>query len=80
MSIPRPPRSAQPSIILGAQAVAAAARASGAYTDLHGFTLRCSDCGVGVTGQSGAVAHAKASGHAAFHEYKAPAAITAVKA
>ena len=56
----------------GALALAAAARAAGTYTDLAGFTLRCSECGVGVTGQAGAVRHAQDSGgHNQFFEYRA---------
>ncbi len=55
----------------GAQALAAAARAAGKFTDLAGFTLRCSDCGEGVTGQAGAVRHAQDTQHTNFFEYKA---------
>jgi ubiquitin thioesterase OTU1 len=54
----------------GAQALAATARAAGTYTDLAGFTLRCSECGVGVTGQAGAVRHAQDSTHNSFFEYR----------
>lgn len=57
--------------LAGALALAAAARASGAYCDLQGFTLRCSVCGCGVTGQSGAVEHAQKTQHSNFFEYKA---------
>ena len=57
--------------LAGALALAAAARASGAFCDLQGFTLRCSVCGCGVTGQSGAVEHAQKTQHASFFEYKA---------
>jgi len=45
-------------------------KTSGKYTDLAGFSLRCGTCGMGMTGQAGAVEHAKSTQHANFFEYK----------
>ena len=56
---------------VGARALAAVARSAGTYTDLAGFSLRCSDCGCGVVGQAGAVRHAQDTTHTNFFEYKA---------
>lgn len=56
--------------LAGALKVAAELKASGKYTNLAGFSLRCSSCGLGVTGQGGAVAHARETGHQGFFEYK----------
>lgn len=39
------------------------------FTDLSGFTIRCSDCRVGLRGESEAQAHAKTFGHYSFTEY-----------
>ncbi|KAK9768356.1 ubiquitin-specific protease otu1 [Basidiobolus ranarum] len=40
-----------------------------AYTDLAGFTLRCSVCQTGLKGQKEAQAHAMQTGHSEFIEY-----------
>ncbi|EYU34352.1 hypothetical protein ABFS82_11G034100 [Erythranthe guttata] len=40
------------------------------YTDTAKFTLRCAVCQIGVVGQMEAVAHAQATGHANFQEYR----------
>ncbi|ORX92344.1 ubiquitin thioesterase OTU1-like protein [Basidiobolus meristosporus CBS 931.73] len=40
-----------------------------AYTDLAGFTLRCSVCQAGLKGQKEAQAHAMETGHSEFIEY-----------
>jgi len=56
--------------LLGALKLAAELKASGKYTNLAGFSLRCSSCGLGCVGQGGAVAHAKETGHSGFFEYK----------
>ena len=51
-----------------ALAVAAAARAARAYTDLAGFALACGVCGAGLTGERAAREHARDTGHANFVE------------
>jgi hypothetical protein len=56
--------------LLGALKLAAELKASGKYTNLAGFSLRCSSCGLGCVGQGGAVAHAKETGHSGFFEYR----------
>lgn len=40
------------------------------FTDTANFTLRCGVCQIGVKGQKEAVAHAQATGHANFQEYR----------
>ncbi|KAF9611003.1 hypothetical protein IFM89_026309 [Coptis chinensis] len=40
------------------------------YTDTANFTLRCSVCQIGVSGQKEAIEHAQTTGHANFQEYK----------
>lgn len=40
------------------------------YTDTANFTLRCGVCQVGLTGQKEAIAHAQATGHVNFQEYR----------
>lgn len=40
------------------------------FTDVGSFTLRCLECGVGVVGNEGAVAHSTATGHASYSEFK----------
>jgi ubiquitin thioesterase OTU1 len=40
------------------------------FTDTGNFTLRCGVCQKGVVGQTEAVEHAKATGHANFQEYQ----------
>eukprot|EP01134_Creolimax_fragrantissima_P007856 CFRG7856T1 len=47
-----------------------AAHKEGKFTDLAGFTLRCSYCRKGLVGQKDAVSHAKETGHQKFEEYK----------
>ena len=43
---------------------------AGNFTDTSSFTIRCLVCQCGLTGQAEAVAHAKASGHTNFSEFK----------
>ncbi|WOL17777.1 ubiquitin thioesterase OTU1 [Canna indica] len=40
------------------------------YTDVASFTLRCGVCQIGLVGQQEAVAHAQATGHVNFQEYR----------
>lgn len=40
------------------------------FTDTANFTLRCGVCQIGVKGQKEAVAHAQATGHTNFQEYR----------
>ena len=47
----------------------AEAKRQRAFTDTQSFTLRCSVCQQGLTGEKEAVAHAKATGHSNFCEY-----------
>jgi len=44
------------------------AKTSRQFTDVQNFTLRCLVCNQGVVGQTGAQAHAKATGHINFGE------------
>ena len=53
-----------------AAALARRAQQAGKFTDTARFTLRCLVCQRGLTGQAEAVAHAKASGHTNFSEFK----------
>uniref|UniRef100_A0A6A7FM20 Ubiquitin thioesterase OTU n=1 Tax=Hirondellea gigas TaxID=1518452 RepID=A0A6A7FM20_9CRUS len=39
------------------------------FTDVHNFTLRCSDCSLGLKGQKEAQQHAQETGHVNFSEY-----------
>ena len=49
--------------------LAAEAKASRQYTDVHKFTLRCLVCQKALTGQTEARSHAKETGHINFGEY-----------
>lgn len=51
-------------------AVAGKLREGAQFVDLAGFTLRCGVCQQGLTGESEALTHAKATGHTNFAEYK----------
>ncbi|KNC74708.1 hypothetical protein SARC_12751 [Sphaeroforma arctica JP610] len=42
----------------------------GKFTDLAGFTIRCSDCQKGLKGQKDAQVHATSTGHTRFEEYR----------
>ncbi|CAJ1438455.1 unnamed protein product, partial [Effrenium voratum] len=52
-----------------AMQVAKEANAARSFTDTGNFTLRCTSCQKGLTGQEDAVEHAKATGHTNFAEY-----------
>jgi len=53
-----------------ALAAGRASRASGQYTSLSAFTLRCLQCGIAVRGQHEAQKHCKDTNHTQFDEYK----------
>jgi len=57
------------SVLIAAQAIADQLRKAHAYTDTATFTLKCGDCGKGLTGEKAALEHAKLTGHASFTEY-----------
>ena len=58
-------------LVMGQAAeVVAAARAARAFTDTARFTIRCLVCQQGLAGEQDAVAHAQATGHTNFSEYK----------
>ena len=63
----------QPSLSL-AEAVLVQAHKDKAYTDTNSFALRCQICQIGVLGETEALDHAKATGHANFSEYASVAA------
>lgn len=52
-----------------AEKVVADCHKSRKFTDTGNFTLRCAVCQSGVVGESGAMEHAKATGHTNFQEY-----------
>lgn len=60
---------AEPRFKESAMAVAAEARANKQFVDIGALQLKCADCGFGVNGE-GAVAHAKATGHYQFNEWR----------
>lgn len=51
-----------------AQEIGEEAKKSHQYTNVHSFTLQCSVCNKGLTGQHEAVKHAKETGHSNFAE------------
>jgi len=57
-------------VVAEAAALARRAQQAGKFTDTGSFTIRCLVCQCGLTGQAEAVAHAKASGHTNFSEFK----------
>ena len=59
---------------LDARAGASQAHKDKAYTDTAAFSLRCQICQLGVKGETEALDHAKATGHANFSEYASVAA------
>jgi ubiquitin thioesterase OTU1 len=59
--------------LAGALRVAREAQAARQFTDMATFTLQCLVCGQGLVGHTGAVDHAKATGHTNFGEYTAGA-------
>jgi ubiquitin thioesterase OTU1 len=63
--------------LASALAAAERLRAARAFTDLARFSLQCGECGEGLTGQAGAIEHAKNTGHRSFHEFRAPAGVAA---
>ena len=65
-----PDEAVMASVMAEAAALARRAQQAGKFTDTARFTLRCLVCQRGLTGQAEAVAHAKASGHTNFAEFK----------
>lgn len=56
------------SVLHQAKEVAMEAKHSGQYTDTNTFRLECKECGITITGEDEALAHAKKTGHSKFEE------------
>jgi len=69
-SFPTADGAALATVMAQAAEVVAAARAARAFTDTARFTIRCLVCQQGLAGEAEAVAHAQATGHTNFSEYK----------
>ncbi|KAF8917399.1 OTU-domain-containing protein [Mucidula mucida] len=57
------------SVLIAAKQLADKLRAKRAYTNTSTFTLKCEQCGKGLTGEKEATQHAKETGHTNFGEY-----------